>query len=64
MSNFVNIPYLLYLFTLINITFVFLLTILWGKIFQVNQYRPEKIQPKYAVSIGGIKAMKEVKEVD
>ncbi len=63
-SNFSEIPYLIVLFTVINISLVVLLAYLWGKIFHVQQYQPEKIQPRFAASIGGLEAMKEVSSID
>tara|TARA_B110000014_G_scaffold263584_1_gene260894 strand:- start:860 stop:2182 length:1323 start_codon:yes stop_codon:yes gene_type:complete len=64
MSNFNEIPYLIFLFTIINISLVVLLAYLWGKIFNVQQYQAEKIQPRFAASIGGLEAMKEVGSID
>ena len=64
MSKFNEIPYLIFLFTIINISLVVLLAYLWGKIFNVQQYQAEKIQPRFAASIGGLEAMKEVGSID
>ena len=64
MSNFNQIPYLIALFTIVNISLVVALAYLWGKIFHVQQYNAANIQPKFATSIGGLNAMKEVSSID
>jgi NADH-quinone oxidoreductase subunit H len=51
----------IYIFALFNF-FLFLgLIISWSKIFSVDKFRPEKIQPKFASKIGGLQAMKGMK---
>tara|TARA_Y100001970_G_scaffold119241_1_gene147883 strand:+ start:32477 stop:33799 length:1323 start_codon:yes stop_codon:yes gene_type:complete len=63
-SNFSDVPFLIFIFTIVNASLVLLLAYLWSKIFNVEQYQAEKIQPKFATSIGGLKAMKKVSPID
>ncbi|MDG1990219.1 MAG: NADH-quinone oxidoreductase subunit NuoH [Dehalococcoidia bacterium] len=64
LNQFQSTGILIYIFALFNI-FLFLgLIVVWSKIFSVDKFQPEKIQPKFAGEIGGLEAMKGVKSVD
>jgi|TARA_B110000438_G_C15762082_1_gene627793 NADH-quinone oxidoreductase subunit H len=51
----------IYIFALFNIVLFLGLIIVWSKLFSVDKFQPEKIQPKFASKIGGLKAMKGMK---